>query len=137
MLFEHVELKDLPAVAAEIVEKMQEHSIVLFYGPMGAGKTTLIKEILKQCNVRDTVNSPTFSIVNEYHLSGDKAVYHFDFYRLKNIEEAYDIGYEDYFYGGNYCLIEWPDKIQELLPAKCLKVILNLQGENRSIEVVG
>jgi tRNA threonylcarbamoyladenosine biosynthesis protein TsaE len=86
-----------------------------FDGEMGAGKTTLIKAVCKQLGVVDEVSSPTFSLVNEYKTTIGKTIYHFDFYRIKNIEEVYDIGYEDYFFSGNICLIEWPEKVSELL----------------------
>ena len=93
-----------------------------FYGSMGAGKTTFIKAICDVLGVTDTVNSPTFAIVNEYLAANGESVYHFDFYRIKKIEEAYDFGYEDYFYSGNLCLIEWPELIEELLPEETVRV---------------
>ncbi len=90
-------------------------SIFLFYGEMGVGKTTLIKELVRQLGVREPSSSPSFSIVNEYQIE-QGSLYHFDFYRIKSIEEAYDIGLEDYLYTGNYIFIEWPEKIKALLP---------------------
>ena len=104
-----------------MLEVIGENKIVLFYGDMGAGKTTFIKSICLELGVKETVSSPTFSIVNEYEGNGN-TIYHFDFYRIKSIQEAYDIGYEEYFYSGNMCFVEWPDKIDELLPEHYLKV---------------
>ncbi|WP_121245318.1 tRNA (adenosine(37)-N6)-threonylcarbamoyltransferase complex ATPase subunit type 1 TsaE [Mucilaginibacter phyllosphaerae] len=106
---------DLPKTAAEILKFAQDTRIFLFYGDMGAGKTTLIKSMSEALGVTDAVTSPTFSIVNEYEGSYGP-VYHFDFYRLKDQSEAMDMGYEEYFYSGNYCFIEWPEKIADLLP---------------------
>src|SRR5690606_40802538 len=95
--------------------------IFLFYGNMGAGKTTLINALCRALNVQDHTSSPTFSIVNEY-ASPHGSLYHFDFYRLKNETEAFDMGYEEYFYSGNYCFVEWPDKIANLLPLHYVKI---------------
>ncbi|HEX7410529.1 MAG TPA: tRNA (adenosine(37)-N6)-threonylcarbamoyltransferase complex ATPase subunit type 1 TsaE, partial [Bacteroidales bacterium] len=92
------------------------------YGRMGAGKTTFIKAICRRLGVTDIVNSPTFSIVNEYRTTHGESIYHFDFYRLKHTAELLDIGYEDYFFSDSYCLLEWPEKIEELLPAGCIRV---------------
>ena len=100
--------------------------VVAFYGPMGAGKTTLIKDLCHRMWVTDEVNSPTFAIVNEYVTETEESVYHFDFYRIKKLEEAYDIGYENYFYSGNLCLIEWPELIEPLLPERFVRVDLRL-----------
>lgn len=113
--FSQVGLPDLPAVAKAIIELLQTHKLVAFYGQMGAGKTTLIKQICAQLGVMQEVSSPTFALVNEYQTSTQQIVYHFDFYRIKNLEEVYDIGYEDYFYSNNICLMEWPENIEPLL----------------------
>lgn len=128
-------LEELPSAAQQILEAAGDHRIFLFYGEMGAGKTTLIKALCQALEVEDTVSSPTFSIVNEYF--GIKGrVYHFDFYRIKNETEAFDLGYEDYFYSGDYCFIEWPEKIQNLLPNTFLRVGLHEAAESiRLIEV--
>lgn len=107
-------LNDLPEVAKKLLSSVS-NKILLFYGDMGTGKTTLIKEVAKQLGVTDTINSPTFAIVNEYDLESDK-LYHFDFYRINSEEEAQDIGIEEYFYSGHWNLIEWPQKIESLLP---------------------
>jgi tRNA threonylcarbamoyladenosine biosynthesis protein TsaE len=114
-------LSQLPATAQALLNLAGTHKIFLFYGDMGAGKTTFIKALCEQLGVQEPVTSPTFSIVNEYEGSNAK-VYHFDFYRLKNQDEALDMGYEEYFYSGNYCLIEWPEKIPDLLPEHYVKV---------------
>jgi len=113
--FNQVGLADLPAVATAIIELSQTHKLVAFYGQMGAGKTTLIKQICAQLGVMQEVSSPTFALVNEYETNNQQIVYHFDFYRIKNLEEVYDIGYEDYFYSNNLCLMEWPENIEPLL----------------------
>lgn len=115
-------LENINAAAAEFLKELGDRKIVAFYGSMGAGKTTFIKAICDVLGVTDTVNSPTFAIVNEYLAASGDSVYHFDFYRIKKIEEAYDFGYEDYFYSGNLCLIEWPELIEELLPEDTVRV---------------
>ena len=109
-------IAELDAVARQIMEAFREERIFALQGEMGAGKTTLIKHLCKFLGVADVVASPTFAIINEYRTSGGNSVYHFDFYRIKNKEEVMDIGYEEYFYSGNYCFLEWPEKIPELLP---------------------
>jgi tRNA threonylcarbamoyladenosine biosynthesis protein TsaE len=114
-------LLDLEEAAKTLLAAYKEHKIFVFYGDMAAGKTTFIKAICAELGVSDTVSSPTFSIVNEYEANGEK-IYHFDFYRIKTIQEAFDIGYEEYFYSGDICLIEWPEKIQELLPEHYVRV---------------
>jgi tRNA threonylcarbamoyladenosine biosynthesis protein TsaE len=113
--FSGVGLNGLPEVAKAIIQLSQTHKLVAFYGQMGAGKTTLIKQICAQLGVMQEVSSPTFALVNEYETSTHQIVYHFDFYRIKNLEEVYDIGYEDYFYSNNLCLMEWPENIEPLL----------------------
>ncbi len=108
-------LEQINAAAMQSIKSSNNRKIWSFEGEMGAGKTTIIKAICHTLGVIDEVSSPTFSLVNEYKTKDGKTIYHFDFYRIKNIEEVYDIGYEDYFFSGNICLIEWPEKIKELL----------------------
>ncbi|WP_134089565.1 tRNA (adenosine(37)-N6)-threonylcarbamoyltransferase complex ATPase subunit type 1 TsaE [Olivibacter sp. XZL3] len=122
------DMHELPEAARKILQFIADYRVVLFFAPMGAGKTTLIKELCRQLQVVDQVASPTFSIVNEYS-SPDGNVFHFDFYRLKEEQEALDLGYEEYFYSGNYCFIEWPEKIPNLLPEEVISLTMTL-GEN-------
>lgn len=110
------DLNELPKAALALLEFAGKDKIFLFEGEMGAGKTTFIKAICSALGVEDLVSSPTFSIVNEYRGRNNSRIYHFDFYRIENLQEAYDIGYEEYFYSGDLCLVEWPEKIRELLP---------------------
>ena len=117
---------DLAEVSDYLMSQRAVADVVAFYGPMGAGKTTLIKDLCHRMGVTDEVNSPTFAIVNEYVTEEGESVYHFDFYRIKKLEEAYDIGYENYFYSGNLCLIEWPELIEPLLPERYLRVDIRL-----------
>ncbi|MGK6352475.1 tRNA (adenosine(37)-N6)-threonylcarbamoyltransferase complex ATPase subunit type 1 TsaE [Parapedobacter sp. DT-150] len=124
MVIEVANLAALPDAAAQVLAAAGGHRIFLFYGDMGAGKTTLIKSICQQLGVTDATSSPTFAIVNEY-ASAAGTVYHFDFYRIRSEREAFDLGYEDYFYSGRYCFVEWPDKIAGLLPGDA--VVLHLQ----------
>ena len=121
-------LSDLPGIAQQIVSYAGNARIFLFYGDMGAGKTTLIKVLCNELGCTDVITSPTFSIVNEY--AGPHKIYHFDFYRLKNQNEALDIGCEEYFYSGNYCFIEWPEKIPDLLPDNYVRVTIEQQSDN-------
>lgn len=121
---------ELPDAANELLTFAGEHKVFLFYGEMGAGKTTFIKSLCRVLGVNDQVASPTFSIVNEYN-AAEGIIYHFDFYRIKNESEAFDLGYEDYLYSGNYCFIEWPEKINNLLPETCVEVFLREISDNR------
>lgn len=109
-------LDELLPIAKSILKDTKGLNVFAFYGKMGAGKTTLIKSFCKALNVIDEVNSPTFSIVNEYFTDKEDSIYHFDFYRIKELVEVYDIGYEEYIYSDNYCFLEWPELITELLP---------------------
>lgn len=122
-------LKD---AAKQLIEFGDKEKIFLFYGDMGAGKTTLIKSLCECLGVRESVTSPTFSIVNEYEAQGIK-VFHFDFYRLKNQSEALDMGYEEYFYSGNYCFIEWPEKITDLLPPHYIRINIEVIDSNERL----
>jgi tRNA threonylcarbamoyladenosine biosynthesis protein TsaE len=125
---------ELKFAAAELLKFADIEKVFLFYGEMGAGKTTFINQLCETLGTTDHTSSPTFSIVNEYELA-DKSIYHFDFYRLKNQNEAFDLGYEDYFYSGNYCFVEWPEKIADLLPESFVKVEISLlEGDKRLFE---
>ena len=115
-------VEHLSEVSDYLLSMRDEADIIAFYGAMGAGKTTLIKNLCHRMGVTDEVNSPTFAIVNEYVTEEGESVYHFDFYRIKKIEEAYDIGFENYFDSGNLCLIEWPEMIEPLMPEKYIRV---------------
>lgn len=116
-------LENIKTAAQEFVEHIGDNKVFAFYGKMGAGKTTFIKAVCECLGVEDTVTSPTFAIVNEYQSTKvDYPIFHFDFYRIKKLEEVYDMGYEDYFYGGGVCFIEWPELIEELLPEDAVKV---------------
>ncbi|MFC3561262.1 tRNA (adenosine(37)-N6)-threonylcarbamoyltransferase complex ATPase subunit type 1 TsaE [Pedobacter jamesrossensis] len=125
-------LDDLPGVADKLLAFAGNQKIFIFDGEMGAGKTTFIKTFCKVLGIDDTVSSPTYSIVNEYKAENE-SVYHFDFYRIKNIQEAYDLGYEEYFYGGGICLIEWPEKVEELLPEHYIKVEISIVDDSARI----
>jgi tRNA threonylcarbamoyladenosine biosynthesis protein TsaE len=115
-------IADLPAVAGKILEWIGEERMICFYGEMGAGKTTLIKAMCSELGVKDSTSSPTFSLVNEYRDKNNQPVYHFDFYRIENEQEALSIGVFEYFDSGHLCLIEWPEKIYNLLPPQFVKV---------------
>ena len=115
------DLAHLNEAARTFIENMGDHTVFAFYGHMGAGKTTFIKAICEAVGVDDVITSPTFAIVNEYTAQGSP-IYHFDFYRIKKLEEVYDMGFEDYFYSGELCLIEWPELIEEVLPSDAVKV---------------
>lgn len=115
-------LENIHDAAREFIAAMGDNTVFAFYGKMGAGKTTFIKAICECLGVTDVINSPTFAIVNEYRSATEELIYHFDFYRIKKLEEVYDMGYEDYFYSGALCFIEWPELVEELLPSDAVKV---------------
>ena len=121
-----IQIKNIETIreaAHEFIENIGEHKVFAFYGKMGAGKTTFVKAICEELGVEDVITSPTFAIVNEYEVKlKPQSIYHFDFYRIKKLEEVYDMGYEDYFYSGALCFIEWPELIEDLLPDDAVKV---------------
>ena len=120
----------LPEAARTFVRAIDQATVFAFYGKMGAGKTTFIKALCEELGVTDVVNSPTFSIVNEYRSdTTGELIYHFDFYRIQRLEEVYDMGYEDYFYSGALCFIEWPELVEELLPGDAVKVQIEEQPD--------
>lgn len=115
-------LDGLKEVAEEVISSLDGRNVVAFCGAMGAGKTTLISAIMEYLGSDDTVTSPTFALVNQYSSAAGDVVYHFDFYRINRIEEVFDMGYEEYFYSGDLCLIEWPELIEDLLPEDAMVV---------------
>lgn len=118
------------SAAREFIENMGQGHVFAFYGKMGGGKTTFIKAICEELGVDDVITSPTFAIVNEYHSSKTgNAIYHFDFYRIKKLDEVYDMGYEDYFYGDALCFLEWPELVEEILPENTVKVRITEQED--------
>ncbi|MBV1888487.1 MAG: tRNA (adenosine(37)-N6)-threonylcarbamoyltransferase complex ATPase subunit type 1 TsaE [Urechidicola sp.] len=128
-------LKNLPDIAKEILTTVKS-KILLFNGEMGVGKTTLIKELVKQLGIEDVASSPTFSLVNEYQTNNGEIIYHFDFYRINSDEEAYDIGIEDYLYNNNWCFIEWGEKVKNLLPLDIVNInIVATTNNQRTIEI--
>lgn len=134
MLINCKHLDQLAEVAKNILDQFPDERIFIFKGELGAGKTTLIKEICNQLQVSDPTNSPSFAIVNEYNTTNELKLYHFDFYRIKKIEEVFDIGYEEYFFNGNYCFIEWPELIEEILPKEYVEIKIEWeQNENSRI----
>lgn len=135
------QLDEIRNAARQFIEQALKgdcQRVVAFYGSMGAGKTTFIRALCEELGVTDVVTSPTFAIVNEYEVNRAEkfSIFHFDFYRIKRLEEVYDMGYEDYFYGSSLCLIEWPELIEELLPDDCLRVTIRvLDDGSREISV--
>lgn len=130
-------IEHLASAARKFVDEMGENRVFAFYGKMGAGKTTFIKAICEAMGVKDVVASPTFAIVNEYADAEGQPVYHFDFYRIKNLREAYDIGCEEYFYSGYPCFIEWPEMVEELLPEDVVSVRIEVSGNEERTVFVG
>ena len=133
-------LSNIREAAQEFISHMGDRKVYAFYGKMGAGKTTFIKAICEELGVEDVITSPTFAIINEYSITTPHApltsdvIYHFDFYRIKKLEEVYDMGYEDYFYSGALCFIEWPELIEEVLPEDAVKVqIIEKEDGTRAI----
>lgn len=127
-------LADINEAAKQFIENMGDGKVFAFYGKMGAGKTTFIKAICEELGVDNVITSPTFAIVNEYQsaTTGD-SIYHFDFYRIKKLEEVYDMGYEDYFYSGSLCFLEWPELIDDLLPEDATKVTIEATDDGERV----
>lgn len=129
-------IKNIDFAAAEFLKEFEGQRVFAFFGEMGAGKTTFIQALCRELDVIEVVNSPTFTIVNEYHTENGSSIYHFDFFRIKKIEEVFDLGYEDYFYSGNYCFIEWPELITDILPDNAVLVKITIdQGGTRILEI--
>ncbi len=129
-------LDKIDDAAISFIKAMGDNTVFAFRGEMGAGKTTFIKAICENLSVSDTINSPTFAIVNEYRSDSGELIYHFDFYRINKIEEVYDFGYEDYFYSGSLCFIEWPELIEELLPKDTVNVSIKAEEDGTRSVVV-
>jgi ATPase, YjeE family len=123
-------LDTLPDVAGQVLAEAGEHRVFLLYGEMGAGKTTFVKAMCQRLGVKDETSSPTFAIINEY-TAPDGPVYHFDFYRIRSEHEALDMGYEEYFYSGAYCFVEWPERIPGLLPADAVTIGISIYPDGR------
>jgi len=128
-------LNQISRIAKKIIAN-SSYKIVLFYGVMGSGKTTLIKQLIKELGVEDMVTSPTFSLVNEYKNKNNELIYHFDFYRIENEYEAFDIGFEDYLYCNCWCFIEWPENVENLLPLEAVKVFIEVNDDStRTLQI--
>lgn len=123
-------IKELKKTAEELIAAFPEERVFAFYGKMGAGKTTFIQSICLALGSDDNVTSPTFALINEYNTAEFNSIFHFDFYRINDIEEAFDLGYEDYIYSGDYCLIEWPEMIEQLLPENLVEVKIEANEDN-------
>ncbi len=131
MISEQIKDKgELKNVARKLISAYPDKRVFAFYGKMGAGKTTFIQAICRYLGSYDNITSPTFALINEYNIANRKSIFHFDFYRIKDLEEAYDLGYEDYLYSGNYCLIEWPEMIETLLPENIVRVKIEVQNND-------
>ena len=130
-------LDNIREAAKQFIAAMEDNTGFAFYGKMGAGKTTFIKAICEELGVTDVINSPTFAIVNEYRSDETgELIYHFDFYRIKKLDEVYDMGYEDYFYSGALCFIEWPELVEEVLPGDAVKeTIEEIEDGTRSVRL--
>ena len=125
-------LSDLPQVAQTVIDSLDGRSVVVFRAGMGAGKTTLISRIVALLGAEDTVTSPTFALVNQYEGTQHR-IYHFDFYRIERVEEVFDFGYEEYFYSGDLCLVEWPEKIEALIPDDVMTVKIEVEDDGQRI----
>jgi len=129
-------LEQLNSIAKQILDYTSTHKKFAFYGEMGVGKTSLIKALSLQLGVLDVVSSPTFSIVNEYQADENTKIYHFDFYRIEDEKEAYDMGYEEYFFSNAYCFIEWSEKIPNLIEEDMVQIKMSVEGNKRRIELI-
>lgn len=128
-------ISELNEISQSIINRIGDKDIICFYGEMGVGKTTLIKVLCEKLGVKDNVSSPTFSIVNEYVSLDGESIFHFDFYRMEKEEEAFDMGYEDYFYNGDLCLIEWPEKVKSIIPEDIMRIDIIKNKNQRIIEI--
>ncbi|QGY44018.1 tRNA (adenosine(37)-N6)-threonylcarbamoyltransferase complex ATPase subunit type 1 TsaE [Maribellus comscasis] len=135
MFFEKISsVKELKQLARKLIAAFPEQKVFAFYGKMGAGKTTFIQAVCKELGTDDNVTSPTFALINEYKTKDLSSIFHFDFYRIKDIEEAFDLGYEDYLYSGQYCFIEWPEMIESLLPEHVTEV--NIHADDKGDRLI-
>lgn len=126
-------IQDIEKIAINLIKQFPNHRIFALYGKMGAGKTTFIKAICSVLGSTDNVTSPTFALINEYNSADLSSIFHFDFYRIESMEEAYDLGYEDYLYSGSYCFIEWPEMIEPLLPENIVKIKIEVQADESRV----
>lgn len=129
--------EELPEVAAALLDELGDRRVVVLRGEMGAGKTTLVRAVAEALGVADQVTSPTFALVNHYRGRSGQSIYHFDFYRVEQLSEAYDLGYEEYFYSGDLCLVEWPEKIEPLLPDEVVEVRITVDGPDQRTFAIG
>jgi len=130
-------IKDIRSAAQEFIKVMGDNKVFAFHGSMGAGKTTFIKAVCEELGVIEAVSSPTFAIINEYKDGEGRPIFHFDFYRINKLEEVYDFGYEDYFYSGNLCFIEWPELVESILPENTVKISIQEQDDgSRNIKSI-
>lgn len=125
--------EELPEVAEALLDALGDRRVVILRGEMGAGKTTLVRAVAEALGVEDQVTSPTFALVNHYRGAAGQSIYHFDFYRIERLAEAYDLGYEEYFYSGDLCLVEWPEKIEPLLPDDAVEVRITVVSPTERI----
>ena len=136
------DIEHIREAAREFINQIGDRRVFAFYGKMGAGKTTFVKAICEELGVEDVITSPTFAIINEYSINVQRStfnvqrIFHFDFYRIKKLEEVYDMGYEDYFYSGALCFIEWPELIEDILPEDAVRVSIEEQADGSRLVTV-